>query len=196
MIAAAICMAICIQAQNANRSGFFIELEGGRAFGNVMDFESRSYDAEGTYLKDGAVGSLHFGYRKTTSNSVAIEAKIGAWTNFLDVKNTLNVNIMPGIRWTSKEFTGNVSAFLSFNAGFGLNKANPGCFYVPVEIGVGLNLTNNLYLGLFASERILVSSYYDSFYGYDYELDNETYGFAYLYPKSYMSAGLRLGFRF
>ena len=179
-----------LHAQNANRSGVFIELQGGAAFGTVMDKEvaistgGYQYDyIRQWYLKGGFVGSFDVGYRYATSNQFAIEMKAGAWANFQDIGKTISLDMLPGIRWTSKEISGNISMFLSLNAGCGLNflegEVAP---LIPVEVGVGVNLTNQLYAGVFLSERIATG-------------DGKGWP-DYYYPQTHTTAGLKIGYRF
>lgn len=193
-----------MQAQNANRSGFFIELQGGGAIGTVMDYRTEVYgngnDYEdcNPYIKGGFVGGIDLGYRFATSRAFAFEVKVDAWSNFLDFGKCLYLDLLPGIRWTSEEIASNVSMFLSLNAGFGILKEDVQ-MNIPIEIGLGCNLTNQFYLGLFLSERIYmgdsISGYYDSGYYGDYYDDYYWESGSYL-PKSYASVGLKLGYRF
>lgn len=181
---------IGLQAQNANRSGVFVELQGGAAFGTVMDKEIRTGDSwydydyiRQWYIKGGFVGSFNVGYRYATSNQFAIEMKAGAWGNFQNIDNTFTLDMLPGIRWTTKEISGNVSMFLSLNAGCGLNFINGDVTtLIPVEVGVGVNLTNQLYAGVFLSERIATGA------GIGY---TTTY-----YPQTHTTAGIKIGYRF
>lgn len=174
-----------MQAQNANRSGVFIELQGGSAFGTVMDKKIETNNGSlwnwdrDWYIKGGLVGSVDVGYRYATSNQFAIEMKAGGWANFQDIEKTITLDMLPGVRWTSKEIIGNVSMFLSLNAGCGLSFPDGVYVSIPVEVGIGFNLTNRLYLGAFVSERISVSGDYFRYY-----------------PKTHTTAGIRLGYRF
>lgn len=192
LIAGVLLAFIGVQAQNANRTGIFIELQGGRAFGEVIHGEDYYYHSEFTYLKGGVVGGLGVGYRYATSNSFAIEGKVNLWADFLDIGDTFNLDIMPGIRWTSKDFSSNKSLYLSLNAGFGLNPTDAYSMFVPIEISVGFNLTNNLYLGVFLTEKMCVGGGTGSVHYYAGQSSHSVY----LDSRSYTSAGIKLGYRF
>lgn len=204
-------------AQNANRSGIFLELQGGAALGDVIkpvsDYGMGSYDLYPVYLKGGVVGSVDVGYRWATSSIFAIEAKVGLWSNFADFNNTYNLRIMPGFRITTKEIYKNSSIFFGCNIGAGYapsNNSRHDIFNAVAEISTGLNINKNIYLGLFinylAYESEAKIKKIDNtdliFYGFE-EQDNDYYidyasrcyrlGFK---MKNYLSLGLRCGIRF
>lgn len=175
------------QAQMANRRGFFIELQGGSAFGEVL---TRNYNYNySPYLKGGAVGGIDFGYRFRTSNSFAFELKLGYWTDFSEVKYTTSMNFQPGIRWTSKEFgSSNISMFIALNAGMGAVFGEELAATFPIELGVGANFTNHFYGGLAISARGMLGHAVLSDYWQGHVNDIQTH--------SYGAVGLRLGYRF
>lgn len=201
LIFATIVMAIgSVCAQNANRSGFFVELQGGVAVGNALNVSGDkrySYNWEGTfivlpeepYIKGGGVGYVDFGYRFRISRPLALELKIGANGNFADIEKIFSLRAMPGLRWTSKEFTGNKSFFIAFNAGVSLSRD----FYqvaIPAEFSFGVNLSTKFYIGLFG--------YYA--YNIDHDLAHDEsykgYWLTYAYPSNSVNVGVRLGYRF
>lgn len=183
MIIGVMLAAAGMQAQNANRKGIFIELQGGGAFGTVINCET-----ENNNIKSGFVGAFDIGYRYPTSKSFAVEGKIDLWADFLEFERTLNFDIMPGIRWTSNDFSSNKSMYLSLNAGFGFGSRNRESMFVPIELGLGFNLTNNLYLGFFLTDKVCISTAY-----YHKYLDEGLTSFR---TTSYTSAGIKLGYRF
>ena len=184
-------------AQDANRSGFVAELQGGAAFGTVLDYRV-AYSYYGPRLKGGMVGSVDFGYRFATSTHIAIGGKLGIWGDLADFKYTCAFRIMPALRWTSGDFS-NMSAYVELDAGVGLplTVAN---LLVPIELSAGVNLTRNLYAGAFVNFNI--TCYDEEFY--------DVYSFEYIdrsghtnsvsldiKPTSfYPSAGIRVGYRF
>lgn len=156
-----VCLSISasMQAQNANRKGFFVELQGGAALGEVLtvipgepNFNNSLpyYLEERAYLKGGAIGSLDLGYRFRLSKPLAVEARIGAFGNFGDFKNTWLLRIMPGLRWTFKDFAGAKSIYASLNAGIGFGQNDGSSLMVPLEIGVGMNFTPHLCMGVYS----------------------------------------------
>lgn len=178
------------QAQNANRKGFFIELQAGTAMGEVLKYDNYHYNynyIDGAYLKGGIVAGLDLGYRFRTSNSFAFEAKAGVWSNLSEPSMTTSIDVLPGLRWTSKEFgSSNMSMFIAINTGIGMELTDEEFgFCIPLELGIGVNFTNSFYGGLFISGRILTDSYRVSDMGV-YYIENNSYG----------AVGLRLGYRF
>lgn len=177
-----------MHAQNANRSGFFLELQGGAAFGEVLKYSRYSDDM--SKLKGGAVGCFDIGYRWATSTHFAFGGKIGIWDNFAEFGNTLQIRFMPGMRWTSKDFgSKNMSAFISFNTGYALTPKEELPQFVPIQLGVGLNLTTHLYAGI-------VFDYSICAYGgliYDEKYQNNWYN---IEANSYPALSIKLGYRF
>lgn len=175
--------------QNANRKGFFVELQGGAALGEVVSL-SQSYsdnDNYSPYLKGGFVGSLDLGYRFRISRHFALEAKAGIWSNFAEFDQTWNIRILPGIRWTSADFGTNQSAFISLNTGFGMGDYN--YMTAPVELGAGVNFTPNLYAGIVWEYNLYVGDAEP----HELRTENDHY---YLYPHTYNSLAIRIGYRF
>lgn len=191
-----------LYAQNANRNGFFIELQGGAAFGEVLKYEPDNSDyPSASCLKGGGVGSLDFGYRFATSNNLAVDFKLGAWSDFAEVLRTLQVRGMPGVRWTSNDFGSNMSAFLALNAGVGFSfqdgRNGELGLYIPVEFSIGLNFSQHFYGGLTFNYSALVSG--DCSAHENLHIDDKWYNndnTVYVHRQSYPSIGLRLGYRF
>jgi hypothetical protein len=203
-------------AQNANRSGVFLELQGGAALGDVIQPVPNQYGGMGfypIYLKGGVVGSVDVGYRWATSSIFAIEAKVGLWSNFADFNNTYNLRIMPGFRITTKEIYKNSSIFFSCNIGAGYapsNNSRHDTFNATAEISTGLNINKNIYVGLFvnypAYESEAKIKKIDNtdliFYQFDEQYNDHYIDYASLCyrlgfkMKNYLSLGLRCGIRF
>lgn len=189
-------------AQNANRNGCFIEIQGGTAIGKLLE-----YDPEARYstsrLKGGCVTSLDFGYRFATSKQFGVDTKLGLWANLADFKYTYQFRLLPGIRWTSKDFGSNRSIYLALNIGIGLTPASKNWrgeheetgINVPVELSAGINISTHLYGGLFFSYSILASGECCDFLKFNNYADDER-EVIYLFRKSYPSLSIRLGYRF
>lgn len=178
-------------AQNANRSGFFVELQGGTAFGQVLYYETyKGESSQMPRLKGGAVGSFDVGYRYASSTHFAFGAKAGVWSDFADFKTT-QIRIMPGIRWTFNDFgSKNMSAFISFDTGVGLDLAIDADIpvFIPFELSAGLNFTQHFYGAIVCNYNVLASSYY----GEELYCPHQVF----INCSSYPSIALRLGYRF
>ncbi len=184
-------------AQNANRKGWVIELQGGRTFGTVCETSNFSYamerDIPAYRLKSGIKGALGFGYRWTTSHYCAFEAKLVVSDNFAETK-LLNVAVMPGFRYTTKEISGNLSMYVAANVGVGVYPAIEEIGYSAAgDAGVGFNIGSRLSLGLFVD--------YTAPFG-DGELEKTDMPkvdgkgeWRYLEVKSNATVGIKLGFR-
>lgn len=126
-------------AQNANRNGWIIELQGGKVVNH-----------EGGFLFD-----FDFGYRWATSLHWAVEAKVGVGSYYPD---KYAWSIMPGVRYTSKELFSNCSLFTSFNAGLSTK-----LFYedviMPLNLCVGLNIGNRFNIGASFGVNCLLGYY-------------------------------------
>ena len=189
-----------LMAQDANRSGFVVELQGGAAFGKtVLDYECTGYyDNCGPRLRGGMVGSVDFGYRFATSTHIAIGGKLGIWGNLADFKYTYALRIMPGLRWTSNDFH-NMSVYAELDAGVGTSPSIRN-LHVPIEISAGVNLTRNLYAGAFVNfSMTLLEERFEDVYSFKYtDSDGQIFkGSLDIRPAVfYPSAGIRVGYRF
>lgn len=203
-------------AQNANRSGVFLELQGGAALGDVIvptDNDCTPVDQRNpAYLQGGMTGSIDAGYRWSTSSFFAIEAKVGMWTNFADLKNTYNIRLMPGIRWTSRDLSNTLSMYAGWNVGIGLfpsNDSRSTGLLIPIELSAGLNLGKNLYLGIVVNYLVnhITFDTRTRIYRIDgndivlYRPDNSyTYNSNYRHfcfnILNYFSLGLKIGYKF
>ena len=205
-------------AQNANRSGVFVELQGGAAIGDVLQYRigtnpiddvlyyKLGYFFYSTYLKGGVTTSLDFGYRWTTSNHLSLDAKIGVNANLAEFKYTYAIRLMPGIRWTSNDFWGSTSLFLSLNAGVGVTPTHHIRLSIPIELSAGLNFTSHIYGGIYANFHCFAKEYEVASYGdiafknplVIYEDIGKDYIKRSLYvcTKDHLSCGVRLGYRF
>lgn len=190
-----------LAAQNANRNGFIIELQGGGALGTI-ETDRLEYVADknaiATAKKGGFVGQLNIGYRWATSINWAVELRAGISDNFSE-SSLYIASLMPGVRYTSRELFGNKSLYASFNAGVGYNPYGEAIF-VPLDLNVGLNLTNSLYAGVFFDYNICASSSYYKYYDLsNYRFDDGNYPINQRYGDSYLSShaviGIKLGIR-
>ncbi len=179
-------MGVQTHAQNANRRGFFVEVQGGAALGDVISFNEPWLGYDGVYLKGGVTGSVDVGYRLRLSNPWAFDVKLGLWSDFADFEKTWNLRLMPGLRWTSNDFSGNKSIYLAFNAGFGIG-SDADYMCIPLELSAGINLTPKIYLGLswIYNPRVVNDLWSEE--GGKYIMLN---------VHNYNSLALRLGYRF
>ena len=180
-----------LYAQNANRSGSFIELAGGATVGNspvqsgtiVSDFHPGSdnndavIDLYRKIEKTGGAGlSIGVGYRWATSIHFAFEVKLQAVANTTDFTKTMALNIKPDIRYTSREISGSTSLYANANIGLGTFLDNS-TMSVPYEVGVGFNFGNHISAGLIWDAQYALSKH-------------EYHG------KHYGMFGIRLGYKF
>lgn len=165
---AAVAMALPAAAQNANRSGIFLEVGGGGVLGKSPTYKLSISD--GAILQAHNLAGFGFdfatGYRYATSRFCAVEMKINAQLPMQSVDDFI-LGFMPGFRYTSREFSGNSSFFAAINAGLGLygvrynhftiNMPNPetnleGSSFSPdfnYELSFGINFTNAFYASFF-----------------------------------------------
>jgi non-specific serine/threonine protein kinase len=113
-----VALSTTISAQNANRSGVFMEIQGGVALGDVLQYRigtnhiddvlyyKLGYSFYSTYLKGGVTTSLDFGYRWTTSNHLSLDAKIGVNANLAEFKYTYNWSVPTTVNVESLEEIG------------------------------------------------------------------------------------------
>ena len=150
-------VAFTSNAQNANRSGFFIELSPGIYVGNtpVVDVETKQTVVGNKYVTQtiekhlsGLNIEFDAGYRWAFHRHWALDAKVGFSLPTSRTNEFWTIEILPGLRYTSKELgSSNVSLFAGFNAGLGIqvSEENPIFAY---ELKAGFNLSNRFSIGL------------------------------------------------
>lgn len=200
-------------AQNANRSGVFLELGGGPTFGTKL-LKDVEWTGSSLIVKKAGSGeaNLGVGYRKASSRVFAWEIKAQLSTMPSDLEGSHTFALMPGFRYTTKELFGNVSMYFGLNAGVAIMPQAKGYYYGGIDLIIGqpdymdfdnglsvggkidlqagLNLTTKIYLGLFFDCTIIEVVNADSQVFYDGSLDiNREF-------SSLYSAGLRIGFKF
>lgn len=186
------------QAQNANRSGFFMELSGGLPIGKIYGEAhiDGGPDATDAYLKGGFDLNFSLGYRLAVSKNWAIGLQAGIEDNLAAAKYVLKAPIvMLSGRWTSNDFRNGMSFYLQPQFGFA-NAASASCCYIPAGIDLGVNLTNHLCLGL----DLTCYANPDSSYGYAhkkrvYSSTGEARNLS-MAAQTYLSAKIKLGYRF
>lgn len=171
-----------LKAQNANRSGFFIEAAVGGTIGEtprVAATFSENHDFSFTYA-GGTAWNFAFGQRFRTSSHWAYELKA-------EVQSTVD-HILPaavgkfyplGLRYTSPEVWRNFSIYVTGNLGGAIGTAGnelkewtiyPGetqetklfddaCGGAAYSFGVGLNITNHFYAGFVCDGQYMFSQY-------------------------------------
>lgn len=144
-------------AQNANRSGLFVELSPGIYVGNTpaLDVETKQTVVGNKYVTEivekhlsGLNLEIAAGYRWAFARHWALDAKVGFSLPTSRTNELWTIEILPGLRYTSKELgSSNVSLFAGFNAGLGIqvSEENPIFAY---ELKVGFNLSNRFSIGL------------------------------------------------
>lgn len=183
-------------AQNANRKGWIVELQGGRLFGTVDETENFSYNKDNgmpAYRRTGGFcGALNFGYRWATSQFCAVEIKLHAEDNF-SATEMLKIGVMPGFRYTTHELFGNTSMYLGGNVGIAFSPSADvdGIFIIP-EANVGFNFGNLFSMGVFLAYNLPL----DGTYYTDKFVPLGVFKDYYTDLKSNTVAGLKFGLRF
>lgn len=159
-------------AQNANRSGFFVEASAGifnypyySTKVNVTD--NTLQDVFVTTKESTFSADFGLGYRFTTSKYFALEIKAKCFDLAnLDKSGFLMFKLMPGIRYTTPELSSNsnISMYLALNVGAVLqlveyedenhywgDPVQPGAAY---DVSVGFNFTTHFYTGFIWSAQL------------------------------------------
>lgn len=180
-------VAMCGYAQNANRSGFFLEIGAGSVVGesSYTDTKEEFSVIDGSLAviskvkrDNGFKFNVGTGYRLAVSNNWAIELKA------MGVKyNDIAVKLMPGARYTSKELFSNVSMYIAPNIGACLYIGDyHALFGLGYSLGLGLNLTERISIGAVFEGHYL----FDDIWWTDLELESPNWG----------TIGINIGYRF
>lgn len=116
-----------VKAQNANRSGFFMELGIGGFVGNTP---RTSFSIEDNVMKykclNGTAADFGLGGRMRIKSHWAYEFKVDTQIPFKNMVDNLVIRLLPvGFRYTSSEILRNYSLYFHFNFG-GVMSANNG----------------------------------------------------------------------
>ena len=211
-----------LSAQNANRSGLFIEAGGGYLLGTVPVSKLEWKDnALKILIPDGPDINLAVGYRGATSSVFAWQIKAELSTVPPDFETTMVLAFMPGIRLTTKELFGNTSLYFGLDAGFALGRSSSYStryLYFPVNgeeydeitrggldsvgmkmgLSVGMNFTSKFYGGFYCDYNLIFDQVNRNSFKdmeiHSYFDSNEIY-----FPDNknlWGSVGVRLGYRF
>lgn len=189
------------RAQNANRSGVFLELSGGPSIGNVLSVDY--VNVNGSYsnplfddvcFKGGFDMNFSFGYRLALSNHWALGLSAGAEGNLKILSDVLTFpKAMLGGRWTSNDFNNGMSFYLQPQVGFALSIPMDTGIALPVGLDMGFNFTNHFYGGIDLQYYVVLNEgwhYKDVYQG------NNHVGDALLEWNSHMTARIKFGYRF
>lgn len=166
-------------AQNANRSGFFLDAAVGAAFGKTPKV-AYSVSKEGDVsilFAHGPAWDFGFGYRLRTSNHFAYEFKVEAQSTFSYIFNAGLLKAFPlSLRYTSNEISRNISLYLTGGLGMCLGPRscvrtnisyNPAIDYkrraelrdvtagIAYTLGFGVNLNTHLSMGLLLDAQFM-----------------------------------------
>lgn len=194
-------------AQNANRSGVFLEAGAGTYFGKLPLSRIQWKDNKLSVLKV-ADPDINFalGYRRATSRVFAWEIRVeGAIDG--NVSSATVVAVMPGFRFTTKEIFGNTSVYFGLNLGVALgtsqyfdyiilnqdsNSSNDlDAYGGKILLYGGLNITHSFYAGVYLNLNGIsdqMSEFGTSSSGSDFLSDKGL--------NLWGSFALRLGYRF
>lgn len=195
-------------AQNANRSGVFVEAGTGFLVGSVPYSKTERNNLTVKAFKAGGPDlNLSLGYRGATSSVFAWQLK--AEVSTASTKPTLVFALMPGIRYTTKEIAGNTSLYFGFDLGLAIGSGNVSDYrgnsinmtsdYAKIELNKnfgksigakfslsgGLNITTALYAGLYWDYNVLSKQIFNI---KSYVENGGT--------SNWGSLGIRLGYRF
>ena len=193
-------------AQNANRSGVFVEAGTGILVGTppISDFK---YDNNKLSFKTPKSPDINFsiGYRRAFSNAFAWEIKVEPSFAPNYTKTTFVIALIPGFRYTTKEIFGNSSLYFGINVGFAMGtrqdyysysneEFNDLCYSCGAKFSIcgGFNITSAFYAGAYCNYSILpkqISKISD--------FTTDEFGiFSYGKINLWGSVGIRLGYRF
>lgn len=113
-------------AQNANRSGFFLEAAVGGTTGSTPAIGYSAKDGKVTaYCLSGTAVNFALGFRRATARHWAYEFRLEGQTSTDDFERGLTAKLLPvGFRYTSPELFRNYSLFFHFNLGGAIGAAN------------------------------------------------------------------------
>lgn len=210
LFALVISVAASSVAQNANRSGVFVEAGTGFLVGSVpfkdkIEWKNNTLTA---YKPGGPDINLAVGYRRATSSVFAWEFKFET-SSTPQAISTLVLAFMPGIRYTTKEIFGNTSLYFGFDVGFAMGYCQEQpyssfisdlkldsdeqsdldlyfeSFGVKFSVSAGFNITTSFYAGLYWDYNVVSAKIFN------YESLKKD-GMS----SNWGSLGLRLGYRF
>ena len=169
-IVVALFASVATWAQNANRSGFFLELGAGSfAVNPPMKSVTVTYKQSGEFspvtitredrieYMNGLKYDFAMGYRIATSAHCAVNFKIDALFDGqrLNDGGLLLTTLMPGFRYTSPELFKNISLYGMLSAGAGMRLSyvfDPEYSVVHLavcgSVELGVNFTEKLYAGV------------------------------------------------
>lgn len=203
LIVAVAAVALGALAQNANRSGIFVELGGGMVAGTTPTYKIEcDHGVLKGYNLTGFGANFGAGYRIAVSRACAVEVKAEASAGMKSIGDTYVIGILPGFRYTTREILGNMSMYFGVNGGVSFSNGvyRVGSYSSDIDINavqeiylgrdmkiggsygltVGLNFTNSFYGGLFWDGYLCTEGLRG--------LENKLLHWG--------TAGLRLGFRF
>lgn len=187
-----------VEAQNANRSGIFLELSGGPSIGKTFtssDARINSKDVDiNCFYKGGIDVNFSFGYRYAVSEHWAVGLSAGAEGNLkIITEEFIFPKAMLVGRWTSNDFGQGLSFYLQPQAGFASSIVGSNSTRLPLGFELGLNFTNHFYGGFDLQYNIVLDKgwHYKDIYQGDKEV-----GEVHFNSNSHMTARLKFGYRF
>lgn len=151
-----------VSAQSANRRGFYIDLTAGANIGDIC--KRHKYDSYDGWISSSKVGGMELGvgagYRLPFSSQFAGDFRVNFQDNFSYTK-FFQIGILPGIRFTSKDFSGNKTFYMGLNTGLLIVPADETILYWPLELSLGFNLTPKVSLGIVGTVKMYGDGYYE-----------------------------------
>lgn len=170
-------------AQSANRTGFYLDFSAGSNIGDI--YRCDHYD-NNEYASGGMEVGLGLGCRVKMSHHWAWDFRMNFEENLFDT-NFFQLQFLPiGLRYTGNDTSNGKSFFWAFNTGFSFG-FDHSCWYFPVEMQLGINLTRHLSLSIVGSIRPLLLGWkhIPSCSSDEYE-----------HPRTNGFIGARIGYRF
>lgn len=153
---------LSLWGQNANRSGFFVELGANKVFNGPrynrydsdINIDGKQYDV---YYRLSGLYDLDLGYRLAFARHWAFDIAAGVQTDFINREVASEwysvCKLIPGFRYTSSEIFANMSLYANahIHVGYMISYHFEDCnngFVYGYDVGVGLNFTHAFYGGL------------------------------------------------
>lgn len=175
-------------AQNANRSGFFLETAVGGITGSTPAIGYSAKDGKvSAYCLSGTAVNFALGFRRATARHWAYEFRMEGQIDTETHGKELSARLLPiGFRYTSPELVRNNSLFFHFNVGGALvtpnaspedalprynGHINPNSprkdakalddnsYGAAYELGIGVNLSNHFYVEALWDSQVMLDTF-------------------------------------
>ncbi|MDE7160072.1 MAG: hypothetical protein K2O24_04425 [Muribaculaceae bacterium] len=208
-------MAFGAVAQNANRSGFFVEAGAGGFFGKTprtsIMYDSKTYTYTVTFANSCAL-DLGFGFRARLGRHWAYQCRLQLEADAANFNPLFSPKVFPlGFRYTSPEIFGNSSIYASVDLGLSSwPSGNPNIYYYPEKtedkkqvLGATMNIDGygNIICGIIGSAGVGINITTKLYAGFSLEVQRNVtttalYRIGRIDNMFWGSVGVRVGYRF